>query len=67
MSKITPIGHGFQNLPAFLAHIAEDAEAVGFVGAVMRKDGAMIPVQLNVTREQMAFAAALWLQLCLED
>lgn len=66
MGKVTPLRDGFENMQAFLAHIAEDDGLSGFVGAVMRKDGTMVPVHFKATREQMAFAAALLLQQCQE-
>ena len=66
MPKITALRDGFENMQAFLAHIAEDDGAVGFVGAVMRGDGTMVPVHFMATREQMAFAAALLLRQCQE-
>jgi len=69
VSKIAAINGRFENLKAFLAHIAEDEAAVGFVGIVVRKasDGGhvMVPASFNATREQMSFAAAMWLQNCL--
>ena len=70
MSKIAAINGRFENMKAFLAHIAEDEGAIGFVGCVIRKDEAsesiLVPVNFEATRQQMAFAAAMWLQRCLE-
>lgn len=65
--KIAPLRDRFENMQAFLAHIAEDDDATAFVGCVMRKDGSMVPVHFNATREQMSFAAAMWLRQCQED
>ena len=38
MAKVVPLNGKFQNMQAFLAHIAEDSAAVGFTGAVRRVD-----------------------------
>lgn len=64
--KIVPINGRFTNFKAFLHHIAEDDEAIAFVGCVLRKNGDFVPVQFEITRQQMSFAAAVWLQQCLE-
>lgn len=66
MAKIEPFRRQFDNMQALLARIAEDEDAVGFVGCIRRKNGMMVPVNFDVTREQMAFAAAMWLHNCLE-
>jgi hypothetical protein len=69
VSKIAPINGRFENMKAFLAHIAEDDKAVGFVGMVVRKvdDGHdMVPIHFKATCEQMSFAAAMWLRICQE-
>lgn len=70
--KIISIKGKFENMKAFLAHIAEDEHAVGFVGCVLRKDPedggiVTIPVHHEATLEQTAFAAALLLKRCVPD
>lgn len=67
MGKIEPFRPHFENLQAMLARIAEDDQAVGFVGCVMKKDGTMTPIHYEATREQMAMAGAMMLHNCLED
>lgn len=64
--KIVAFNGKFTNLKAFLHHIAEDEDAIAFVGCVLRKDGNFVPVQFEITRQQMSFAAAMWMQLCME-
>jgi len=61
--SIVPLKPNFENMRAMLAHIAEDDNAVGFVGCVLHGDGTMQPVHFGATREQHSFAAALWLNL----
>jgi hypothetical protein len=46
--KIVPLRNHFENMQAFLARIAEDTDAVGFVGMVILKEGrGMTPVSFN--------------------
>lgn len=66
MATIEPLRGAFENMRAMLAHIAEDDNAVGFVGCVLRKDGTMQPIHFCATREHHAFAGALWLKLSVE-
>jgi hypothetical protein len=66
MAKIESLKPRFENMQALLARIAEDEEAEGFIGCVLRKDGTMVPVSFEATRDQMAFAAAIWLRDCVE-
>lgn len=65
-NKIEPFKPHFENMQALLARIAEDEDAVGFVGCILRKNGSLVPVSFDVTRDQMSFAAAMWLRNCLE-
>lgn len=64
VGKIVAINGRFENIKAFLHHIAENEEAVGFVGCVWLKNGDPVPVEFEITRQQMALAAAMWLQEC---
>lgn len=66
MAKIEPLRPHFENMRALLARIAEDEDAVGFVGCILRKNGTLVPVSFDVTRDQMSFAAAIWLRDCLD-
>lgn len=70
MGKIAAINGKFENMPAFLAHIAEDGQAYGFCGVIMRRaeDGGteMVPVHFEATCEQMSFAAAMMLQIAVK-
>lgn len=66
MNKIEPLKPRFENMKALLARIAEDDEAIGFVGCVLRADGSMVPVSFEIDRAQMAFAAAMFLRDCVE-
>ena len=62
-----PIGNSFQNMQALLARIAEDPEATGFAGVVLRKAGdEMVVTTFNCTRAEVAFAAAMLTQNALE-
>lgn len=67
MAKIEPFKPHFENMRALLARIAEDEEAIGFIGCVIRKDGNIIPVSFEATREQMSYAAAFWLKECVSE
>lgn len=66
-NKIEPFRPQFENMQALLARIAEDEDAVGFVACILRANGSLVPVNFNVTRDQMSFAAAMWLHNCLEE
>lgn len=70
-SKIVAINGRFENMAAFLAHIAEDAAAVGFIGAVIREtsDGGIELCHANfkATREQSALAGAMLLHQSVKD
>lgn len=58
--KIVPIGDEFENMQAFLAHIAEDESATGFVGVVLRGDGETLAVAtFNTTPAEIALAAIM--------
>lgn len=67
MATIEPLRGAFENMQAMLARIAEDEDAVGFVGCVLHKDGTMQPIHFCATREHYAFAASLWLKLAVAD
>ncbi len=64
MSRIVPIGKQFTNLRAFLAHIAEDENAVGFVGVIIRDDGhpdgrQLVKTNFGATTAETALASLI--------
>lgn len=65
MATIEPLRGAFDSMKAMLARIAEDDDAIGFVGCVLHSDGTMQPIHFGATREQHSFAAALWLNLAI--
>lgn len=66
--KIVPIRQNFENMQALLARIAEDDEANGFIGVVLRKDGdEMVVVTFDATRAEVALAALMLQQNALEE
>lgn len=67
MAKIEPLRPHFENMQALLARIAEDDQAIGFIGCIIKKDGTMQGVHFGGSRQQMAFASALWLAHCVGD
>ena len=54
--KVVPIGKNFENLKAFLHHIASDEAVVKFAGVVILEDGDMRYVNFKFTRAELAFA-----------
>jgi hypothetical protein len=57
--KIVPLRGHFENMQALLARIAEDTDAIGFVGMVILKEGrGMKLVNFNVSCAEMAYAGA---------
>lgn len=66
--KIVPIRESFENMQALLARIAEDDDATGFVGVVLRKSGdEMVVVTFDAIRAEIAFAALMLQQNALES
>jgi hypothetical protein len=59
VAKITSIKPHFENMAAFLAHIAEDPEAIGFAGIVLQEDGNAVPVSFNMSRAEIAYASVI--------
>lgn len=58
--KIVPLRESFENMQALLARIAEDPDATGFAGCVLRKGGdEMVVVTFDASRADIAFAALM--------
>lgn len=67
MAKVVPISGAFQSMHALLARIAEDENAIGFVGCVLLADGQMRPISFNCQRKDMAFASVILQTECVAD
>lgn len=69
MAKIVPFGRSFNNFKGFLAHVAEDEHAVGFVGVVVRLvDGQreLAEVNFGSSTAEAALASLIIGKLALE-
>jgi hypothetical protein len=71
MAKIAAIRGRYENFQAFLARIAEDEKAVGFIGMVVRigEDGErdLHRVNFKCTRAECAFGSLILGQMALEE
>lgn len=55
-----PFRDHFESLPALLARIAEDKDACGFAGVVLRNDGdEMVVTTFNASRAEIAMASLM--------
>ena len=69
-AKIVPFGGKFTDFRAMLAAIAEDKNAIGFVGCVLRLDETgrhLRRVNFECTVAEAALAGAMMMQMALED
>lgn len=61
--SIAPIKGKWQNIPALLAHLAEDKTMTGILVFTLHDNGLMRQVSIGTTVKDMAFAGAC----CLAD